>query len=327
MSAEIKELLSEKIQEAVKDVFTRNLSMPIELVEKNTISEDSRTLLSSIQFDGTLKGTMAILSREFCASAIAMKMLGDDVSEDMLNTSDTIGEVLNMVLGGLKNKLEKTPYTFNLGTPKVLEKKTILDEKDTIVIEENFVSDDIKFKIEMLCHVVEAKPAAPQAPAEAPKPAAGLSAVDLLMQALAKNTNAQSASAPPAPAPTIPAETNSKVEKRVLIIHENTFEQELMKTGLKQNSSFNIDIAKNRLEAIDKMKSFKPDTIILDLYLSQSDGIRAWQEISQIKGSAKMVVLTSPSSVLAQKILNDKNDAELYDCLKGYNHLADKIQK
>ena len=75
-------------------------------------------------------------------------------------------------------------------------------------------------------------------------------------------------------------------------------------------AGFEVGIAANGNEAIDKFKSFKPDIVFMDLIMPEKDGFEATQEIKSIDNSIPVIALTASivDSVKEQAISSGVND-------------------
>src|SRR3989338_11008797 len=77
---------------------------------------------------------------------------------------------------------------------------------------------------------------------------------------------------------------------RILIIEDDTFFQNFYQTKLEEKG-FQIDIASNGNEGLNKIYSLKPDLIILDLIMPEKDGFEVLQILSQNTDLKKIPVL------------------------------------
>ena len=111
--------------------------------------------------------------------------------------------------------------------------------------------------------------------------------------------------------------------KKVLIIED---EQTLTKALVKSlgDNGFEIETAEDGEEGIKKVRSFKPDLVLLDLILPKMDGFSILAEIKKDPklGEIKVMVLTNLSDV-ADKVL--KMGAS--DCLIKSDFSIDQIKQ
>ena len=90
---------------------------------------------------------------------------------------------------------------------------------------------------------------------------------------------------------------NNMAEKAKILVVED---EEILLTALKEELSsggYEVDGANDRQEGLDKVKSFKPDLILLDLVMPKMDGMEMLQ---RLKGSPEtrdvpVVILTNLS--------------------------------
>jgi DNA-binding response OmpR family regulator len=66
-------------------------------------------------------------------------------------------------------------------------------------------------------------------------------------------------------------------KKKILIVEDDSFLSEMYATKL-ELANFEVFIATNGKEALDKMKLNKPDLILLDLLMPQKDGFEVLKE-------------------------------------------------
>ena len=65
--------------------------------------------------------------------------------------------------------------------------------------------------------------------------------------------------------------------KKILIADDDTFFQKFYSSQLKE-TGFEVDVAVNGIEALEKLKSFKPDLMLLDLIMPEKDGFEVLTE-------------------------------------------------
>lgn len=111
--------------------------------------------------------------------------------------------------------------------------------------------------------------------------------------------------------------------KKILIIED---EQTLIKALVQSlgESGYKIETAEDGEEGIKKIKSFKPDLVLLDLILPKMDGFSVLAEMKKDPklSDIKVIVLTNLSDV-ADKVL--KMGAS--DCLIKSDFSVDQIKK
>ena len=113
--------LNETLLDAAKEIFETMIFVKFEESsnQKDTIEGDS--LLGSITFKGGLEGCFAICCCVPCAKTIALNMLAMDPSEELSEAeiSDAIGEVTNMIMGGVKSRILNTVGNMEVSIPVV----------------------------------------------------------------------------------------------------------------------------------------------------------------------------------------------------------------
>lgn len=126
---EIKDLeadIVEAIKETTSEVFSTMLALDVKAEgsfirnEKNV----STDLISSLHFFGDkYMGKIAIFAYGATACHLASAMLGIEMPEVDTDVKDCMGEIVNMIAGSAKTKLESTMGDFHLLTPWVLSGK------------------------------------------------------------------------------------------------------------------------------------------------------------------------------------------------------------
>lgn len=67
---------------------------------------------------------------------------------------------------------------------------------------------------------------------------------------------------------------------KILIADDDTFFQKFYSSQLRE-TGFEVDVAVNGVEALQKLKSFKPDLLLLDLIMPEKDGFEVLAQKSE----------------------------------------------
>ncbi|WP_457573030.1 chemotaxis protein CheX [Desulfolithobacter sp.] len=114
--------LAKYIQEATSDVFASMIFLDIEpgevLENEDTVLESN--ISSIIGLAGDLKGLLAVHCPGEVAKEITGSMLGMEVKELDEDVKDAIGEIANMVAGGLKTALAGEGKDIQLAIPTAI---------------------------------------------------------------------------------------------------------------------------------------------------------------------------------------------------------------
>ena len=73
-----------------------------------------------ISFSGTLSGAFVLHCSEALSAAIASEMLGLKCEEGSTDAKDAIGELLNMIVGGVKNHYQSQRDPFRISVPTIV---------------------------------------------------------------------------------------------------------------------------------------------------------------------------------------------------------------
>ena len=114
--------LNEALIESAKEIFETMIFMDIVETTEPNPDANNWSLLSSITFKGGLDGCLAICCGTPCAQAIAINMLALDTPEELTEegTCDAIGEVANMIMGGVKSRILKSVGNIEVSIPSVV---------------------------------------------------------------------------------------------------------------------------------------------------------------------------------------------------------------
>ena len=142
---------NELLLESATEIFDTMVYLELEEAEEPDLTTDNFDLLGSITFKGSLDGCMSVRCSSDCAKTIAANMLGidsvDEVSEE--DMSDAIGEIVNMVMGSIKARLQDHIGGFEVSIPTVASghqiKGRLVDGADKISvlvnIEDEFLAE------------------------------------------------------------------------------------------------------------------------------------------------------------------------------------------
>jgi len=119
--------LNEVILESVKEVFQTMVFMDLTEAVEPDESVEGWALLGSITFKGSLEGCLAVSCSTQCAQAITMNMLGIDTAEELTeeDTCDAVGEIVNMIMGGVKSRLQGKMGDLEVSIPSVVSGRQI----------------------------------------------------------------------------------------------------------------------------------------------------------------------------------------------------------
>ena len=79
--------------------------------------------------------------------------------------------------------------------------------------------------------------------------------------------------------------------KKVLIIDDEKGFCSVVKMDLQLTQKFDVEIAYNGIEGIDKAKNFKPDVILLDLMMPDMNGFEVLKILKEDKGTKYIPII------------------------------------
>ena len=121
---EVREIVSQALTNSIKECFLGVLSLQLEEFEKSDLDNTDHQVVSSIGFAGQLEGNLSIIFSNKAACQIVGKMLYMDFAEVSSDVLDGVGEVVNMTIGGMKNRLT-AQYPLEISIPTTLKGKHI----------------------------------------------------------------------------------------------------------------------------------------------------------------------------------------------------------
>jgi len=163
---DIPNLIAGSIRRAVAEVFATMLSVelgPGELVNDPALPEPPEGVVSFIGLAGPWVGTGTIMCTPALACRVCSQMLMTEAASVNEEVLDAVGELTNMVIGSVKNDLEKELGPLGLSIPTVIFGRNF-KTKSTAASEwvvERFRWDGDEFLIK-LCLAKNEKHAAPQ---------------------------------------------------------------------------------------------------------------------------------------------------------------------
>ena len=116
---ELKTLITETLIESVEDAFSTTLSTPLEIIN-NFEMPAQEGIISTISLVGSVNGLVNIWLTDKVASKVVSMMLDMKVEEGSDDVLDGIGEMVNIIAGGIKNRLEGAEYDYQIGIPNTI---------------------------------------------------------------------------------------------------------------------------------------------------------------------------------------------------------------
>lgn len=119
--------LNEALLAGATEVFETMIFMDVRESDEQNQHPKSNTLLGSITFTGEMEGCLGICCSLSGAKAIAQNMLGLTEAEDLgeEEITDAIGEVVNMVMGSVKSRIQDTVGNLNVSIPTVVRGQSL----------------------------------------------------------------------------------------------------------------------------------------------------------------------------------------------------------
>ncbi len=158
---ELPEIMQGSLIESVKDCFSTTLS--IDLTDNAEVQQPNpeNCLISSIGFAGKVEGNVAIVILDKCACKIVGQMLCMEFAQLDGDVKDGMGEICNMIAGGIKNRVATAGYTFDITVPTAIvgQHLEISFPKDVVQFSRRFTNGDIVLDVFIDFKLHQAKPA------------------------------------------------------------------------------------------------------------------------------------------------------------------------
>jgi len=121
-------MIKSSLWESTSEAFETMIMLPIEETgaPENEL-DTSESLIGSITFTGNLQGAVNVYCHQDVGVKIAKSMLmaGENETLDESEILDAIGEIVNLVIGGLKSRIQDSVDDLDISIPTVLKGKNI----------------------------------------------------------------------------------------------------------------------------------------------------------------------------------------------------------
>jgi chemotaxis protein CheX len=116
------ESLKDIVLGAAKDVFESMVFTTLE-ESRRAVDPSDPAFLASITFRGGVEGCLSVHCDPSCARAIAAGMLCSEAPDGLSDGDviDTLGEIANMVMGGVKTRIQDQIKDIAISIPSVIQ--------------------------------------------------------------------------------------------------------------------------------------------------------------------------------------------------------------
>lgn len=157
------ETLNKYLRQSVEEAFLKLFGSAPEILYFDNFDElEESCIISSIGFTGGLEGNCSASFPESSACQLVGKMLGQEIDEFSIDVMDGIGEIVNMIIGGVKLRMEDPKFSFEISIPTCVKGSRMViltDIKKTHMVGCNFKMEDIVFALSVVYKVKEVKSA------------------------------------------------------------------------------------------------------------------------------------------------------------------------
>jgi chemotaxis protein CheX len=139
--------------DAVSDTFQTTFNGFPEIIYFDNFNEmEEECVISSIGFNGSLEGTCAVCLPDSSACSLVSRMVGHEVTEVTADIIDGIGEIVNIILGSIKMKLQGQ-QELNISVPSCIKGSRMVilsDIKKTVTINKSFKFENAVFVVSLM---------------------------------------------------------------------------------------------------------------------------------------------------------------------------------
>ena len=136
---------------SVEELFSTMLNCPVTLARacKANAVVAHQEIISLIGMSGALRGTVALILPLTTATSLVGRFVGAPMADDDPELTDAVAELVNIVAGSAKAKLNSDQKPINLSIPNVIRGKgqTVLAPSYATWIELAFTSELGSFKL------------------------------------------------------------------------------------------------------------------------------------------------------------------------------------
>lgn len=112
---------TESIKDSVCEIFSSMVLMNVEPMDGLQVEDgDEKMLTGIVGFAGELQGTVLIHMPEYVAVSVVSSFMGMELEEVDEDVKDAIGELANMLAGGIKFHLPGNGQNIQLSIPSVV---------------------------------------------------------------------------------------------------------------------------------------------------------------------------------------------------------------
>ncbi len=118
------DLMKDIMWESAKEAFETMISLPLENIDSQDQEPDcSASLICTITFSGQIQGSFSVQCPVSSAEQMGKAMLMMDADEAMqeAEVSDALGEITNILLGGIKSRLSDTAPDMQISIPTTIK--------------------------------------------------------------------------------------------------------------------------------------------------------------------------------------------------------------
>ncbi len=148
---ELQQQLEDALKSAVEDTFTVTLSLSPKINTDMSLPLQENTIISSIGLAGAIEGNISLWITVEAAAKVVFRMLGMEVDIDSPDIMDGVGEIVNMIAGGVKMKMDSTEYKFDISIPSTVKGDNIESVKSDKTSEFTQLyccdEEDIRFQV------------------------------------------------------------------------------------------------------------------------------------------------------------------------------------
>ncbi len=93
-------------------------------------------------------------------------------------------------------------------------------------------------------------------------------------------------------------ETNSSTRQYRILAAEDSPANQLVLQGMLEGTQYHLDVVSNGVEAVNAVKAFPYDLVLMDIYMPQMDGIEATKAIKQLESTQGMPIIALTANAM-----------------------------
>ncbi|MFH0732157.1 MAG: response regulator [Candidatus Omnitrophota bacterium] len=118
------------------------------------------------------------------------------------------------------------------------------------------------------------------------------------------------------------------MSKKILIIDDEEYDRNAMLAALKREGYHDVECSDSGCGGLEKIKSFKPDIVLVDVVLQDIDGIEVCKQIKSMEEiSPKVIIITGHLDAIDARRARTSGADEIIEKTVGFSNIGKTINK